>query len=221
MSYLVSEILEDVIHRMNQKAFAAEGGEVFVLRKMNKAYQRLNMELHACRKTFAADWSIYTTATLVDYVVAPDDWIKPYRMNPHREYRHPTIWMNDEDYTYTIDFVDDAKQLYIAGAEITSLINFSYYSMGLTLVNSTSPASTETNKPEWPEEFKQLIFYETLLSLNISLNSYELNQRERLMSRMVGLKVQEFMQATGPNIGGEVARGGRLSDISDPYSRTS
>jgi len=221
MSYLVSEMLEDVIHRMNQKAFAAEGGEVFVLRKMNKAYQRLNMENHCCHKEFAADWSQYIAATLVDYVALPDDWIKPYRMNPFRRYRQFGVFRNDEDKTYSIDFVDDSKRVYIADASITSLINFSYFSMGLTLVNSVAPGATETNEPEWPEELKQLLYYETLLSLGVALKEYDILERSRLMSRMSGMRVQEYLQATSPNIGGEVAQGGRMSDIDDPYTRTS
>lgn len=221
MSYLVSTILEDVIHRMGMKPFSAQGGEPFVLRRMNEAYKNLNMAHMACRKTFAADWSQYTAGTLVDYVALPSDWIKPYLMNPFRVYRHPTVWRNDGTGTYSIDLVNGAKRVYIAGATITSIINFSYFSMGLTLVNSDSPSSTETNDPEWPEELKHLIRYETLLSLRVSLDAHEIVERKRLMDRMNGMQVQEYMQATGPNIGGELAHGGRLSDIENPYSRTS
>jgi hypothetical protein len=221
MSYTVDEILEDVIQRMGQKAFAANAGEVYVLRRMNKAYQRLNMEHHCCRKEHAADWSIYTASTLVDYVALPSDWIKPYRMNPFRIWRQFGVFRNDEYNTYSIDFVDSAKRVYIANAAVTSLINFSYYSMGLTLVRTVSDATTESNEPEWPEELKQLIYYETLLSVNVPLNEYEVIERNRLMNRMSGMRVQEYLQATSPNIGGEVAHQGRMSDISDPYTRTS
>lgn len=217
---LVSDFLDDIVHRIGRLAFA-DYGEPFILRRMNDTYKRLNQENQCCRKEFAADWSQYTAATLKDYVAAPSDWIKPYNMNPYRAFRLPSVWRNDELNTYTIDFVDDQKRIYLANASLTSLINFSYYSMGLTLVNSISPASTETNKPEWPDELKQLLYFETVLALRVELDPYELSERNKLIARMSSLRVSQFLQATGPNIGGELAHGGRLSTITDPYSRTS
>ena len=133
MAYLVSSILLDIGYHIGRKKLSSMGGEPNLLRRMNHVYQRLNSEYMGCHKEFAADWSQYTAATLQDYVALPNDWIKAYNMNPHKDARLPSVWKNDEKDTYTIDTVDATKRVYASEASITFLINFDYYSMGLTL----------------------------------------------------------------------------------------
>lgn len=221
MAYLVSEILEDIQHRLLPAEFS-KYGEVFCLRKMNQVYQRVNTETKICRKTFAADWSQYTAETLVDYVALPDDWIKPYEMLPYMNFRLPNVFLNDEGVTqgsWTWDLVGSTKRCYIANASLTSLINFKYYSSGLILVadDPVSDSDTQVNDPEWPEELKSLLFLETLLALNVEPTAYEIEQRTFLKNRMKAMQVGPALQATGPADGGEQAR---TSTVQDAYSRT-
>lgn len=222
MSYFVADILEDLVNRVTPSGFE-KYGEVFTLRKMNDVYKRLNTQNNICRKEFAADWSQYTSSTLVDYVTLPNDWIKPYKMLPFMHFRLPNVFLNDEGITqgtWTWDFIGNEKRIYIANASITSLINFKYYSMGLTLVadNPVSDSTTEVNDPEWPEELKSLLYIETLLALNVEPTQYEIEQRQFLLNQMKALQIGAALQATGPADGGEQAR---HSSVTDPYSRTS
>ncbi len=217
MAYLVSSIVRDVAYHIGRKKLSSMGGEPNLLRRMNHTYQRLNSEWKGCHKEFVADWSQYTASTLKDYVALPNDWIKAYNMNPFKDPRLPSVWRNDEKNTYTIDTIDDTKRVYASEASITFLINFDYYSMGLTLVNDASPGATETNEPEWPEELKQLLLYETLLEIGAKVTPYQVQVRNELIGKMASRQVLQGLQATSGNFGERA----RNSAITDPYTRTS
>ena len=216
MAYTVSNILKDIVYQIGNTNLGKIGGETNILRRMNQVYKRLNSEHKGCHQEFVADW---VAAGGADFVALPNDWIKAYNMNPFMDWRMPSVWRNDEKYTYTIDTVGDVKRVYASEASDTFLINFDYYSMGLTLVNSTSPtAGVEVNEPEWPEELKQLLFYETLLEIGHNVTPYYVEQRNALIGKMAMRQVGAGLQATGPNVSGPQRRN---SSITNPYTRTS
>lgn len=204
MANVVEEIQEDILFRLGDPA-GDNYRKPVVLRAMNRVYKQINSEdktrgLVSRETTFTFSASDITNE--INYKTLPTDWLKPYRINPKRDWREPAVFRNDEQYTYTADL----SQITISSvSEATTTFTVRYFSSGWTLVNKEDAdlaASGEVNTPEWPLFLHQLLLKATCLELNLEYPQAKQDMLDVKMLKSAAFSYVWSRQATDPVLSG-------------------
>ena len=108
MANKVREMLYDISFRLGDHLMRKSNIDprAVIIREMRRLYKRLNTEAKAIEKQWDIDFS--NPGTGVDYSVSdgyialPSDFIQPYKIDPYCWFRHPEVFDNQEQYTFTI-----------------------------------------------------------------------------------------------------------------------
>ncbi|NOY58911.1 MAG: hypothetical protein GXO75_08245 [Calditrichaeota bacterium] len=205
-----SEIIEDVVHRVGVSVLR-ENGPKFILRAINRVYHQLNRELLCLtRKT-----TFNSFTDTVNYVDRPSDLIQFFAMDPAYDYVDLQDFMLASTDQKIFTFKGD--KIYFYNVDSSTSIEAWYYSTGYEIVDKDTPATGETNVPEWVEEdLHQILVYGTALDLS---PDYPFRQRDealffKLKARLS--EVKDFSHTTPKIIGGAV----KIYQTNDPYGLT-
>lgn len=204
MANKVGEIIDDIAFRLGDPGHN-EIRRPVILRAMNRIYRRANERykgLVTRETSFVFSSSDITNG--VNYKDLPSDWIIPYRMTPKWHYRDKGVFLNDEDYTYTIDADGDTKQIFFAGV-IASTITVRYYSIGWELKDLADvdlASSGEVNTPEWPEYLWDYLIKAACIELSPNYLQLKVDLAEIPGLRSALLRYTSNKQATDPDMVG-------------------
>ena len=200
-----ASILQAVIHRIGKETVAA-WGEPFVLEAMNRVYQQINLEHTPIEVELTLPAGTFSSA--VQYYPLPSDWIRPFMIEPYREFRPKELFKESSSVSgyETGVFTIKNDRIYFTNVDATTTFVINYYGSGGTFVNETVLSVGQINAPEWPAAFHQIMVYATAGELSAD---YPLRQQDqinliRLLSRLDTLR--HFRQQVTPN----VVQSGRL-----------
>lgn len=210
-------LIDDIAFRINDPKMLAGTYAPYILKALNRVYQRINTRNKCLVKTLEMDFS--TLDPLVQYWTLPADCIEVFRIEPCRDFRDPNQFvMSDEagtesEGTYTII----EGKIYFSQIAEDDLYTIWYYSSGLELVDKAIDdlVAGEINEPEWAyDALHQLLYYATCLEISAD---YALRpQDERTMLQLMSLlrRVNYHKSTTTPTIMGGW---GRKTDRDDGY----
>jgi hypothetical protein len=214
MANIVGNIIDDIQFRIGDPTGTTFRRPV-VLRALNRVYKRYNERnpgLVTRETTFT--FTDLDISSSINYKDLPADWLKPYRMTPKFFYREKGVFLNDEDYTYTIDQDGASRQIYFASVLAGDIV-VRYYSTGYVLVDvaDVSVGAGETNTPEWPVLIDEALIKAVCieLSVNYPMLPADLNDMRRLDS--VIYRISSDKQSTDPSLMGP----NRMNDYITDY----
>ena len=129
------EIIDNIAFRVKDPRMLRMHYAPYILRSMNRVYQRINRETKCLEKLL--EIAAGTFSDTVDYVDLPSDMMEIFQIEPVRIFKPPEkfVFTDEEfsqiEYTYTIT----RGRIYFSGVDATSYFNILYYSSGLTLVD--------------------------------------------------------------------------------------
>ena len=220
---LIPSIFNAILHRVGRRLIS-EFGAPFILETMDRLYHEVNEELRALEKTRVFDFSTVTDPSDTPYMDLPTDWIYPFRIDPYKIYRDPTVFMYNEPRTCT--FFDN--RFHVAGVTTEDSFDVAYYGLGRVLVNeeqATYDARLDAskllyiNEPEWkPTHLHAFLIYATALEL---VESYSLRKQDEAkyarlynqLDRRNWLKTLAQPTEEGPHV-----RQSDFTELTDPYA---
>lgn len=185
--------IEDITQRLGKQVLHSNG-PMFILRTMNRVYQQLNRNCLPVQNELLIAAGDLSAA--VPYVAQPTDWIRPFRIEPYREYI-PANLRNDRNSECVYYFFNG--NIYFTEVDDSSEITIWYYSSGLTLVDAETPAAGEVNAPQYPADLQQIVMYATALELSADYPMRNADERtyRQLKSALSMLRLNQ--QETGPH----------------------
>jgi hypothetical protein len=214
----MGERIDDVAFRINDPHMLRRHYAPYILRTMNRVYQRLNRETKCLEKSVTFDFS--TLDPLVNYWAIPSDMIEPFRIEPILGYRNPQQFVFADDAEVsgaeTGTFTIANGKFHFSSVTAESLYEIWYYSTGLVLVDKEDAdlLEGEINTPEWPwEALHQLLFYATCIEISNSYPMYEQDYRRYEELKQMLHQACYHKQSITPNIMGGYGQ----RTVRDPY----
>ena len=210
-----SQIIDAIVARVG-KEFVRKYGETFILDTLNRIYQQYNDEYELIEKQTTFSFSTFDTDGLI-YKTLPNDWIRPYKIDPFRNYRQPHVFDNSIDYnTFTIH----QGKIFFSGVSSQSSFTVDYYATGITLQVQQSGGQTvedAVKSPEWDSWLHPALIYLTALELmaEYPLRKQDIYQAEQYKRRLATMKLNR--QQAAPNIVGPLPRLRPYLPEDDPY----
>lgn len=159
----VQDLLDDVVHRVGKKLIQGNG-EPYILRAMNRVYQRINGQFSVLEEELDLAAGTFTSQTYYDM---PDRMVSVFRMDPYREFIHPDLFSeSNSSHVNGEIFTIYNRRLHFPNADADTAIKMLFYSSGKTLVNDSSASGDNTNAPEWPERYHDILLYGTAIELS-------------------------------------------------------
>ena len=214
----IDNIIQGIVLRIGKDIL--DIGEPFILEQMNQLYKELNEEYKAISSETTFTFTAADEASEINYKAIPVDWIRPYILNPFREWRDPTVFRNDEYYTFTYD----NGYIYFARAAEDDSFIARYYSHGLELINQSDSEVAilnaggilYANEPQWPIRFHRLLMFRTAVDLK---SQYPLRERDIVLAIDLEAKLNRLnwhRQEAAPIVEGPQARQ-KTDTTVDPY----
>lgn len=176
-----------------------------ILRYMQDVYRRLNEEFLVIEKEWSIDFgNIGANDSLEDgYFALPEDWIRPYKLDPYYEFREPEVFDKDESYTFTIHL----NRIYFSNVNADTQITCWYYADGDTLVSKEDSLlqTGETNTPQYPRRLYSILIYGTACELGLDYPAkqedlYKFSELKTLLNRVQHFKQNVTPEQDGPGI---------------------